>query len=590
MRISTRLVLYIGLSSVVPLAVLGTGAATVAAHRVLDQTAELQGRTAQAVAVYLSTWLDLQQQLLAHQARTLPVDRLSPEALAAVPRLVREQTPAARRVVLTDGQGRKLAPTAGVDASPGLTATMEAMLPVLTAEEREARWPVTGAVYRENGQPAVSLAVPVGEGAVLGVELDLSGVESRLGPASDGLQIAVLDNVGAVVLGGGGLVVPGVFDELLGGTAIDIRYETEAGAAAVAASAPIEGVGWTVVVAEPTTASREAVRQIQLRTAYIALVSAALSLVVGVLFARQLATPVESLKAAALRVASGRLDGEVPAVGTDELAELASAFEYMRQQLAEDAERIAAQSAEIAAFNEELQQRIEARTRELQAAQDQLVRSARLAAVGEMGAGLAHELNNPVAGILGLAQILLARAGEGPQSAMLASLEAQARRCKEILGHLLGLSSELDPGAPRAREPVAVDALLADVVRLVRPRLASGGIGLALHVSETQPLRVMGDAADLGRALGQLMASVRAAADGPSELNVRLLAQDDDLVMTLVLRDTAATVGGDDWRAAGMGYWDACRVVAAHGGRVDGPPEGVHPPGAAWRVRLPRMS
>src|SRR4030095_4153924 len=104
---------------------------------------------------------------------------------------------------------------------------------------------------------------------------------------------------------------------------------------------------------------------------------------------------------------------------------------------------------EIEAFNVELQKRLDERTRELEEAQVLLIRSARLSAVGQMGAGLAHELNNPLAGILGMVQVVLTRHRGQPDEALLRVIEEQAQRCSQIVAHLLRFSRP-EPIAPRA--------------------------------------------------------------------------------------------------------------------------------------------
>ncbi|MBK8181013.1 MAG: HAMP domain-containing protein [Planctomycetes bacterium] len=190
---------------------------------------------------------------------------------------------------------------------------------------------------------------------------------------------------------------------------------------------------WMVVVAEPlalTTAP--AVSEIRRQTAYFAGVASLLALVLGALIARQISRPVLALREGALAVAEGPLGRDIRAPADGELLELMQAFNFMSARLERNRQEIDAKNQEIETWNQELQARVDARTRELEEAQERLVRSARLAAAGEMGAGLAHELNNPLAGILGLTQVLLAKA-EGGSRAMLKSMEEQALRCKEIV-------------------------------------------------------------------------------------------------------------------------------------------------------------
>lgn len=591
MRLATRLVFYIALSTVLPLAVLGGGASTVAANRVLEKTADLQGRTAEAIAVHVDTWVGLQLELLRQQTRSLPLERLSPSAQAAVPRLVLEQTPAARLVVLLDEAGSPTGHAAGVETTELDSAPVRALVRALRAvpPDRAISDPTVSAPYRVPPRqvPSLALASRTAGATRVGVELSLAPIAERVGLDHDTeVQIAILDTRGSVILGGGDLVDPAAVLGLLGGTAVDVRYETPGGVAVVAALAPVRAVGWTVVVAEPVARSAAALHEIRLRTAYIAAVSIVLSLVVGALFSRQLARRVEDLTAAALQVAEGDYGRTVPPSSeSDEIADLTQAFNHMSGRLAADASRIQRQSEEIEAFNAELQERVEARTQELRDAQGKLVQSARLAAVGEMGAGLAHELNNPVAGILGLTQVLLAKAGDGPQASLLRSVEAQARRCREILNHLLGLSHDASQG-PSGPEALDLAQLFHDTLPLLRGPLRLRGIEVVVE-APLAPLRVSAERAELGRALAQVVSSIRAAAPRGGTLHVTALPG-DPVGLSLRLEAPVIDIGSDDWNAAGMGLWDARRVLDAHGGRLHDPTGGSSPGTAEWRIVLPR--
>jgi len=588
-KLAARLVVSIALASVLPLAVLGGGASTVASNRVLEKTADLQGRTAEAIAVHVDTWLDLQLQLVAQQVRTLPISRVSEEARGAIPRLILEQTPASRLVMLISRDGRVLVPSAHTTTVRDQAAAERALLRSLhLVETVPVGLPAASAPYTtpDTLVPSMAVAVDDPSGARVAVELSLESIARRVGTgASEELEVAVLGADGAVVLGGGRLVDPSALTGLLGGTAVDVRYTATTNQPVVAALAPVDRLGWTVVVAEPVSRSAAALREIRLRTAYIAAVSIALALVVGALLSRQLAGPVVALKDAALHVADGDYGRSVHTRGgSDELGELARAFNHMSDRLREDAQRIRRQQDEIAAFNEELQERVDARTRELEEAQDRLVQSARLAAVGEMGAGMAHELNNPIAGILGLSQVLLSRGGDSADAPLLRSLESQARRCREIVGQLLGLSRDASAGSS-VPERIDVNVLARDVFGLVRGPLGQRGVTVDIIDGPAAFTRLV--RTDLGRALAQILSSISAAVPKGGQLSIRSELEAEQVVLVLTLVAPVIDVGGDDWRASGLGFWGARRTLRAMGGQLVDP--GVLLEGSGeWRIVLPR--
>ena len=261
----------------------------------------------------------------------------------------------------------------------------------------------------------------------------------------------------------------------------------------------------------------------------------------------------------------------------------------MSQSLARNAQEISAQRDEIEAFNRVLQERVEARTLELRQTQDRLVQSARLAAVGELGAGMAHELNNPVAGILGMVQVLLRRRPDGPEQPMLRTIEQLAVRCKDIVVRLVGLSQGTleGPDTPTAEVgPIDLDTLLDSALALFAGPLLQRGLGV--QRAGLRGLVVQGDRAELLRALAQVLLSLRAAARQGGTLVIQLGLRDEDVLCEIILDAPVIDVGGDDWMATGLGFWAARQTLARHRGHLgepDGPPASGR---ATWTVALPR--
>ena len=183
-----------------------------------------------------------------------------------------------------------------------------------------------------------------------------------------------------------------------------------------------------------------------------------------------------------------------------------------------------------------------------------------MAAVAEMGAGLAHELNNPVAGILGLSQ--LAKMKGGADQKTLESIEEQAQRCRNILSPL----SRFTSGERGEKLPVDLAEVCSNVVGLSAGVFSDAGLTLANEVEG--PFRVRLDAAFFGQALSQLLKSLRAELE-PSGV-VRLQCEIDDAEVCLkVSLEGQLRPRGDDWLATGMGFWVARYAVREHGGQLE---------------------
>ena len=364
-----------------------------------------------------------------------------------------------------------------------------------------------------------------------------------------------------------------------------MRYTTADGEKVVGACAPVDGTGWMVVVAEPMGSITHASEEIRNRTAYIGGLAALLSVLFGLIFSTQVSERVTRLKDAALAVAEGDLGRSVGLDGSKEIRDLSRAFNFMSRRLAQNQGEIEEQREAIGAFNLELQRRLDQQEVELTEANQRLVQSARLAAVGEMGAGLAHELNNPLAGILGMVQVLQMKAkGE---SGALKDVEELAQRCRSIVEQLLRFSrlgAEAKPLDKADWVSVELGALLLEVQSLVAGPFRAAGVELSTDSPEA--LEVLGDRESISQALVQLLTSVRTACGEGGTVHIRCFPEESHAVLELTATNDKLNISEDDWMASGMGFWLAKQVVAEHGGRLF-EPSNSDTTVAVWTLQFP---
>ena len=223
--------------------------------------------------------------------------------------------------------------------------------------------------------------------------------------------------------------------------------------------------------------------------------------------------PVEALTRASERLAGGRLDTSVPATGAAEVARLAMAFNRMAEQLREDRHALESRLREV-----------ERTKAELESAQEQVIRGEKLASVGRVAAGVAHEIGNPLAAILGL--IELVRSGDlEPEEAreFLGRIQAETERIHEIIRELLAFARQGDPRAEGVGTLGAVDlrAVVEDAVRLVAPRKALGGSTIAVSFAEDLP-RVTGNAERLGQVVLNLLLNAADAQAGKGRIGIEV--------------------------------------------------------------------
>lgn len=167
--------------------------------------------------------------------------------------------------------------------------------------------------------------------------------------------------------------------------------------------------------------------------------------------------PVNKLVRHTKRLARGELDSRIENVPTDEFGELGDAFNSMASNLAQA-------QLELRDWGTTLEQKVEERTVEIQEMQAQLVQSAKLASMGELVAGIAHEINNPLGGIL-MFSSLAAKTPELPTQVKdnLEVVVSETRRCAKIVRGLLEFSRESIPEKRRD----SVNRIIKQTLRLV---------------------------------------------------------------------------------------------------------------------------
>ena len=279
-----------------------------------------------------------------------------------------------------------------------------------------------------------------------------------------------------------------------------------------------------------------------------------LAAAIGFSIFRSVATPVARLSEGAARLAAGRLDTRIEIDSPDEFGALAAQFNAMTRSLAEH--------------------------------QEKLVQSEKLAGIGRLAAGVAHEINNPLAVIVGYVKLLRRRA-EGALAEDLARVEDEAGKAQQIVEGLLDLARA--PAA--APEPVDLRALCDEAVarlqetgRLGGARVTVAGAGRVAgqpHRLRQVVLNLVRNGAEAAGPEGRVEVEV-AAEPGGARVEVR----DDGPGLPEAARGklfepffTTKPTG------TGLGLAVSQAIVRAHGGDVtaDAAPGG----GARFTVRLP---
>ncbi len=182
--------------------------------------------------------------------------------------------------------------------------------------------------------------------------------------------------------------------------------------------------------------------------------------------------PIRKLIAGTNHVAAGELDYKIRIKSHDEVGELAHSFNRMTRELKRA-------HAEISDWAKTLEDRVAKKTAELGQAHEHVLRVEKLASIGKLAAIVAHEINNPLAGILVYAKLVLkrlSRNGHAPAAdedirKHLETIADESARCGEIVKGLLQFSRQTKPNV----KPNDVNEIIRESLRLVRHKIELTG-------------------------------------------------------------------------------------------------------------------
>ena len=258
-----------------------------------------------------------------------------------------------------------------------------------------------------------------------------------------------------------------------GGTAPNEERDSADGVRRVFANTPIKGTPWRLNVGIPVQVALDKTMALWTRTSAVLALGLAGWLVVAVVLSRRLGHSVAHLDASAQRIAAGDFSPiEQKPMATREFAELQQAFDQMLRRFN------ATRSALDGQMNEERGMR-----EELQSLQRQVIRQERLAAVGQLVSGVAHEINNPLQAILGFAELLQMQA-QLPDDvrADLKLIQKESARACGIIRNLALFARQQQGEA----QPLSLSDVITSVSELRQRRLESEDIELRVEDNSAQ--------------------------------------------------------------------------------------------------------
>jgi signal transduction histidine kinase len=364
-----------------------------------------------------------------------------------------------------------------------------------------------GAVFVENSTlvadlPILTMAVPQpahdkGAAVVAAAVIRLDSL-LRLARRSSAFESFIVDGRGAVLAHTDpDLVVRRAAASWIPESALDlIRAPQGAGgteAAGVANEYAHEGVemvggfarvdfgGLLAGVQIPRAAAYLTARELLTNLIWVAFLLLVVAAVIGLWWSRLITRSIERLSAATREVAKGDFDVQLTHESADEIGSLAQSFNQMASEL-------------------------KVREAALKQAQAALIQSEKMAAFGQLGAGIAHEVKNPLAGILGYAQLALRKVGKDEATYKhLEIIEKEARRCKSIIESLLRFARQ----EPTEYSLVDLNRVVEEAIGIVDHQLTINRVAIETRLSPVPAVK--GDPNQLQQVLMNLLINAQQA-------------------------------------------------------------------------------
>ncbi len=317
----------------------------------------------------------------------------------------------------------------------------------------------------------------------------------------------------------------------------------------------------------------------RLMLVYTVLAVVVISVLTGVFVLRLVHRPVRILQRGTEHLAKGDLGYQIAVESTDELGDLANSFNLMSLQLRGAHE-------EITSWARTLETRVEEKTKELNRAHEHVVQVEKMASIGKMAAVVAHEINNPLSGILTYAKlvkkwVLKVNGDDSKRNEIrecLELVELESKRCGDLVKNLLMFSRS----APMNLEWADVNQVVDRCIRLVQHQIDLGNVQLQLETASELPV-LHCDPAQLEQVLIALVMNAIDAMPRGGNLLVRTRSLPQSKQIEIQVRDDGVGIAPDllprlfepflttkeTGKGVGLGLAISKTIIERHGGVIE---------------------
>ncbi len=307
---------------------------------------------------------------------------------------------------------------------------------------------------------------------------------------------------------------------------------------------------------------------------------------IAVLQARRISRPLKTLEDAARLIADGDLTRDVVVHAPAEIQDLAQSINRM-------ARKLEAEKNELEEWGTTLEKRVQERTEEIRKIHSQLFRSEKLASLGKLAAGVAHEINNPLTGILANSSLLLEDlAADDPRREDVEIIVKETIRCREIVKRLLDFARQTKP----QKKLTDVDVLIDTIILLVRNQTSFRNIVITTRLAGGLP-QILCDSDQIQQVFINIILNAAEAMTGGGALTVCSSLSGDGEFVTVDIADTGPGIPEErrerifdpffttKEHGTGLGLSISYGIVEQHGGDIS--VESSVGKGSTFTVRLP---
>lgn len=309
---------------------------------------------------------------------------------------------------------------------------------------------------------------------------------------------------------------------------------------------------------------------------------------------RLVTNPVRQLVNGTQKVARGDLDTKIPVKTKDEIGQLAISFNQMLKDLR-------AANGEIQSWNIELEKKVEERTRKLTLARAKLIQSEKMASMGILASSVAHEINNPLQGILTYIKLMLKIiSGESVDKKRLEDFKNylqlmgdEIERCGDMVKNLLVFSKQTKLNI----EEADINSIIKNSLVLVENKIKLHNISVQLELAEKLP-KIYCDVKQIQQTLLALFINAGEAITGGGTIKINTREIDKTFV-EIVIIDSGVGIPADKLKnifdpffttkdsakSTGLGLFVAYGIIKEHKGTIEAYSEVGK--GTQFHIKLP---